>query len=116
MKTPFLASSDTGVFLLGGTVKRPMPTQANDPKTHETIHSSVMQQASVSPVVTGLLKSFPNIVAAPLLPFEEEMKAKWPYDPNSPASLEYEKKKSQAKAPAQLASGIVPALERVFKF
>ena len=76
---------------MSNTVKRPLPSEPNDPITHESIHSSVLQQPSVSPVLSEILASHPKIVP-PLLPFEEEMKAKWPYDPSSPSTLEYEKK------------------------
>ena len=93
-----LASSPiTGIFILANTVKRPLPSEANDPITHESIHSSVLHQRTLSPILSGILASHPKIVS-PSLPFEEEMKAKWAYDPNSPSSLAYEKKlKDQEK-------------------
>ena len=93
-----LASSPiTGIFILANTVKRPLPSEANDPITHESIHSSVLHQRPLSPILSGILASHPKIVSS-LLPFEEEMKAKWAYDPNSPSSLAYEKKlKDQEK-------------------
>ena len=93
-----LASSPlSGIFIFANTVKRPLPSEPNDPITHESIHSSVLHQATVSPLLSGILASHPKIVS-PLLPFEEEMKAKWAYDPTSPCSLAYEKRlKDQAK-------------------
>jgi uncharacterized protein (DUF2235 family) len=84
-------NSVTGIFLLANTVHRPLPAVSNDPITHESIHSSVLHQTSVSPVLSGILASHPNIVS-PLLPFEEEMKAKWAYDPSSPSALAYKKR------------------------
>jgi len=87
----------TGIFIMANTVKRPLPSKPNDPITHESIHSSVLQQPSVSPALSGILTSHPKIVSS-LLPFEEEMKAKWAYDPSSPTSLEYEKKLKDQEA------------------
>ena len=69
----------------------------DDIVTHESIHPSVLHQSSVSPVLSGILTLHPRIVS-PLLPFEEEMKAKWAYDPSSPSTLAYQKKlKDQPK-------------------
>jgi hypothetical protein len=81
----------TGIFFMANTVKRPLPSKANDPITNESIHSSVLNQPSLSPVLSGILTSHPKIVP-PLLPFEEEMKTMWDYQPSSPTALEYEKK------------------------
>ena len=65
-------------------------------------HSSVLHQSSVSPVLSGILTSHPMIVS-PLLPFEEEMKAKWAYDPSSPSTLAYEKRlKDQPKSSSSM--------------
>ena len=86
----------TGIFIMANTVKRPLPSEANDPITHESIHSSVLNQPSVSPVLSEILTSHPRIVP-PLLPLEEEMKAKWAYEPSSPTALEYEKKLKDQK-------------------
>lgn len=85
------ASPTTGIFFLANTIQRPLPSVPNDPITNESIHSSVLHQPSVSPILSGILALHPKIVS-PLLPFEEEMKAKWAYDPNSPSTLAYEKK------------------------
>ena len=91
------ASPLTGIFRLADKVQRPLPSEPNDPIMHESIHSSVLHQPSVSPVLSGILTSHPKIVS-PLLPFEEEMKAKWAYDSSSPSALAYEKKlKDQPK-------------------
>ena len=95
----------TGIFFMANTIKRPLPSKANDPITHESIHSSVLQQASVSPVLSGILALHPKIVP-PLLPFEEEMKAKWGYDPSSPSALAYKKLKDQQK---RISSPVVQA-------
>lgn len=86
-----LASPITGIFLMANTVKRSLPSVPNDPVTHESIHSSVLNQASVSPLLSEILRLHPNIVS-PLLPFEEEMKMKWAHDPSSPSALAYKKK------------------------
>lgn len=85
-----------GIFVLANTVQRPLPSVPNDPITHESIHSSVLHQPSVSPVLSGILTLHPKIVA-PLLPFEEEMKVKWAYDPSSHLPLAYEKKLKDQK-------------------
>ena len=91
------ASPITGIMDFADTIQRPLPPVPNDPITHESIHSSVLHQLSVSPVLSGILASHPKIVSS-LMPFEEEMKAKWAYDPNSPSTLAYEKKlKDQPK-------------------
>ena len=86
-----LASPITGIFLMADTIKRSLPSVPNDPITHESIHSSVLDQGSVSPVLSGILALHPKIVS-PLLPFEEEMKAMWAHDPSSPSALAYKKK------------------------
>ena len=85
-----LASPITGIFFLANTIQRPLPSMPNDPITHESIHSSVLHQPTISPVLSGILTSHPNIVS-PLLPFEEEMKAKWAYDSSAPSALAYKK-------------------------
>jgi hypothetical protein len=85
------ASPSNGIFRLADKIQRPLPSVPDDPVTHESIHSSVLHQSSVSPVLSGILDLHPKIVS-PLLPFEEEMKAKWAYDPSSPSTLAYEKK------------------------
>jgi hypothetical protein len=85
-----LASPLMGIFRLADTVIRPLPSVPNDPVTHESIHSSVLHQKPVSPVLSGILSLHPTIVS-PLLPLEEEMKVKWAYDPSSPSALAYEK-------------------------
>jgi len=87
----------TGIFFLAATVQRPLPSVPGDPITHESIHSSVLHQQSVSPVLSGILTLHPKIVS-PLLPLEEEMKAKWAYDPGFPSALAYKKQlKDQPK-------------------
>ena len=87
----------TGIFCLADKIHRPLPSVPDNPVTNESIHSSVLHQSSVSPVLSKILTLHPKIVA-PLLPFEEEMKAKWAYDPSSPSALAHEKKlKDQPK-------------------
>jgi hypothetical protein len=106
-----LASPLTGIFFFADTVKRPLPSVPNDPVTHESIHSSVLHQPSVSPVLSGILTLHPKIVS-PLLPFEEEMKAKWAYDPSSPSTLAYEKKlKDQPKVSNPMTVSAVQAVQ-----
>lgn len=90
------SSITTGIFALAATAQRRLPS-VPDPITHESIHSSVLHQQSLSPILYGILASHPEIVR-PLLPFEEEMKANWAYDPSSPSALAYEKQlKDQRK-------------------
>ena len=86
-----LARADSGIFVLADKIHRPLPPAPNNPVTHESIHSSVLHQSSVSPLLSEILTLHPDIVS-PLLPFEKEMKAKWAYDPSSPSTLAYEKK------------------------
>lgn len=91
------ASPATGIYCLADKIQRSLPSVPDDPVTHESIHSSVLHQSSVSPVLSEILTSHPKIVS-PLLPFEVEMKAKWAYDPSSLSTLAYEKKlKDQPK-------------------
>ena len=85
------ASPATGIYFLADKIHRSLPSVPDDPVTHESIHSSVLHQSSVSPVLSEILTLHPKIVS-PLLPFEVEMKAKWAYDPSSPSTLAYEKK------------------------
>ena len=86
-----LASPTTGIFILANTIKRPLPSEPNNPTTHESIHSSVLHQPIVSSALSGILTLHPKIIS-PLLPLEEEMKARWTYDPSSPSALAYKKK------------------------
>ncbi|KAF8168146.1 hypothetical protein B0H34DRAFT_684398 [Crassisporium funariophilum] len=80
--------SATGIFILANTGQRPLPTMPNDPITHESIHPSVLQQQSLYPALSELLKKHPKIVCN-LSPMEEEMKMKWRYDPESEAAKAY---------------------------
>lgn len=106
-----LASPLTGIFRFADTVERPLPSVPNDPVTHESIHSSVLHQQVVSPVLSGILTLHPTIVS-PLLPLEEEMKAKWAYDPSSPSALAYEKKlKDQSKISNPMTVSAKPAVQ-----
>lgn len=57
-------------------------------ETHETIHSSVLQQTELSPIISDCLQNHPNLVC-PLSPLEEQIKRSWPYDPNSPEAKAY---------------------------
>jgi len=74
----------TGVFSLAHTIQRqPELLTAND-ITHETIHSSVLQQP-VFPRLAEELAKHPELVSA-LMPLEEEMKVNWPFRPQDRGS------------------------------
>lgn len=77
----------TGIFSLAHTIQRSLPT-FTDNITEETIHLSVLKQASVYPALSELLKSNPSLIS-PLLPLEEEMKETWPFRPESSVVQSY---------------------------
>ncbi|KAF8961004.1 hypothetical protein BDZ97DRAFT_1703631 [Flammula alnicola] len=80
--------SATGIFLLADKTERTLPTMPNDPETHETIHPSVLEQMKLGPALSALLAQYPDLVC-PLTSLEEQMKKKWPYDPNSKEAQDY---------------------------
>ncbi|KAK1233033.1 hypothetical protein PQX77_003836 [Marasmius sp. AFHP31] len=69
----------TGIFRLGLTTTRTLPTSHNE-VTHETIHPSVFEQPTINEDIRKLIDEHPDLVAK-LLPLEEEMKTLWPYEP-----------------------------------
>jgi hypothetical protein len=69
-------------------VQRPLPTQPNDPITHEFIHESVIQHSCCPPEVKALVDRYPELVC-PLGDFETAVKNHWPYDENSDRAQEY---------------------------
>lgn len=71
-------SPKSGIFKYSGTVRRSV--QVENPQTNETVHSSVKNQAVVSPDVMDILRTQQSVVP-PLLPLEEHIKQGWQYDP-----------------------------------
>ncbi|KAF9040575.1 hypothetical protein BJ165DRAFT_308104 [Panaeolus papilionaceus] len=80
--------SATGIFLLASTTDRQLPTMANDPVTHESIHPSVLLQKKLNSSLLNLMREHPDIMYT-LQPLEEAARARWPYDPNSQRAQEY---------------------------
>lgn len=68
--------SATGIFMLGRTIKRKIPTSWNE-VTHECLHASVLEQDSLNPDLAAIIAKNPKLVR-PLLPLEEEVKQNWP--------------------------------------
>ncbi|KAF8202905.1 hypothetical protein BJ912DRAFT_332860 [Pholiota molesta] len=82
--------SKTGVFLLADTLQRTLPVALN-PETHETIHSSVLEQTKLNPALATLaknVKACPELVAE-LMELEKHVKATWAYDATSPRAKKY---------------------------
>ncbi|KAJ7293538.1 hypothetical protein C8J57DRAFT_1269293 [Mycena rebaudengoi] len=94
----------TGIFKLASQAQRVLPTETND-VTHETIHSSVLQQAKPYASLGIDLVEHPNLVA-PLLPLEDALHRHWPSlivtpsepDPNSPPAADKELKHASSLA------------------
>lgn len=80
-------SSHTGIYSISKTLDRTLPT-TTDTVTHETIHSSVLQQPDLRlpPGLKEILVANPYIVCK-LLPLEEEMKKKNVYIPGRYKSI-----------------------------
>lgn len=77
---PLLCSSKTGIYALGRTQLRKLPT-ATDQLTHEWIHPSVLEQESIQPDdLKVIFKKNPKIIAE-YLPLENEVRRTWPFDP-----------------------------------
>ena len=79
--------------MLADAVQRTLPKQPHDPETHEFFHESLKKQSNLSAAVLEKLNN-PDFVA-PLEPLEEQMKSKWPYDPNSHRAKAYKQKLQQ---------------------
>ncbi|TFY82651.1 hypothetical protein EWM64_g1362 [Hericium alpestre] len=73
--------SISGVFKLADTIQRKLPVGIN-PVTHETVHSSVLQQDTILPQLKKTLDEHPDLLA-PLLPLEEELKVNWHFSPDT---------------------------------
>lgn len=70
-----LYSSIKGIYVLGDTIQRPTPTSTDD-VTHEKIHSSVLQQNSLTAQVQQAVQANPDLIA-PLSPLEQYVKDNW---------------------------------------
>jgi len=101
--------SATGIFSFAHTIARELPTSTNS-ATHESIHSSVLEQAQLYPALEELVNKHPELIC-PLLPLEQEMKAKWPYVPQSPIARSYTAHLDQQKQ----SSGFVRSLSMTGK-
>jgi hypothetical protein len=99
-------SSATGVFFLADKTERDLPKGPKDPKTHEVVHRSVLEQEGLSPAITELLANYPTIVC-PLTELEEQIKKNWRYDPSSPQVQKYaaEVKKQKVTGASAVAAG-----------
>jgi hypothetical protein len=71
-------SPKSGIFKYSGTVRR--STEIENPQTNETVHSSVKNQAVISPDVMDILRTQQSVIP-PLLPLEEHIKQGWQYNP-----------------------------------
>ena len=69
-------------------VKRPLPTQSNDPTTHEFVHESVVQDISCPLEVKALVDRYPQLVY-PLGGFETAVRYHWSYDEKTDRVKEY---------------------------
>ncbi|KAJ7487558.1 hypothetical protein B0H11DRAFT_1720990 [Mycena galericulata] len=79
-----------GIYTVAKQIQRTLPTQTNN-VTHETIHSSVLEQRSVYAALGNDLSEHPELIA-PLLPLESALRLHWPtlppagHDPSLPLS------------------------------
>ncbi|KAF4622969.1 hypothetical protein D9613_001768 [Agrocybe pediades] len=78
----------TGIFLLADKVQRELPVTADDPKTHEFLHPSILEQSQLDTELSDRLAKVPGLIT-PLTELEEQIKQRWPYDPSSKRALEY---------------------------
>ncbi|KDR84943.1 hypothetical protein GALMADRAFT_301820 [Galerina marginata CBS 339.88] len=92
--------SATGIFRFADTIQRTLPISPNDPETHESFHSSILEQEKLDPSLRVRLNQCPELVAD-LAPLEVLMKTNWPYDPNSFHAQHYA---SKLKAQADIGS------------
>ncbi|KAL0071878.1 hypothetical protein AAF712_000800 [Marasmius tenuissimus] len=97
----------TGIFRLGLTTTRTLPTSHNE-ITHETIHPSVFEQPTLNEEIRKLIDEHPDLVAK-LLPLEEEMKTRWPYVPGQVEIRDEKGKPVKAKT----AGAVSKLLEKV---
>ncbi|KZT72839.1 hypothetical protein DAEQUDRAFT_722452 [Daedalea quercina L-15889] len=71
--------SCVGVFEIADRIQRQLPTEVDDPKTHEAIHPSVLQQTNLkdlTPELDEILNKNPSLVCK-LLPLEDELRKNW---------------------------------------
>jgi uncharacterized protein (DUF2235 family) len=69
----------TGIFSFASEVTRQVPASTDD-VTHETIHSSVLQQGYILPQLQANITNNPSLVIG-IMAQEEELKKTWPYVP-----------------------------------
>lgn len=72
-------NSAVGIYSIAATTHRQIP-KADNPTTHETYHSSVLQQAMLDSNLVQTLNQNPTLIA-PLLPLEDQLKATWKVSP-----------------------------------
>ncbi|KAF7310874.1 DUF2235 domain-containing protein [Mycena chlorophos] len=65
-----------GIYKLAHKIQRTPPTETNN-VTHETIHSSVLDQRKLNPTVGSDIQIHPQLIH-PLLPLEAALKSHWP--------------------------------------
>jgi hypothetical protein len=80
--------STTGIFIFASTLRRILPTSDVNTRTHEQIHSSVLEQSQLDPTLSATLKKFPALIA-PLGELEQEVKTSWPYNPDTVEAKAY---------------------------
>ncbi|KAI0082303.1 hypothetical protein K474DRAFT_1586300 [Panus rudis PR-1116 ss-1] len=85
--------SATGIFALADTIHRSLPT-ADDNRTHEMIHPSVLKQHELNHTLEAHIKQNPHLMTT-LLPLEEEVKANW--KPSFEKSKAYDDHKKSQK-------------------
>lgn len=71
--------SSSGLFAFGLNTPR-APSTTPNPSTHEYLHPSILAQP-LTPALAALLDKADPEVIAPLLPFEERIKAQWHHTP-----------------------------------
>jgi hypothetical protein len=82
-----MPSPTTGIYMLAHEVMRQLPMNIND-VTQETIHPSVFAQSNTVSIPKDAIAKQPQLIGA-LLPLEQQLKDRWPYDPNGPAAAVY---------------------------
>jgi len=83
-----IRSSRDGIFALTVDVQRPLPTQSNDPITHEFVHESVLKNSNCPSEVKALVGRYPELVC-PLGGIETAARDLWPYDDKTNRVQEY---------------------------
>uniref|UniRef100_A0A8H7YAL2 T6SS Phospholipase effector Tle1-like catalytic domain-containing protein n=1 Tax=Psilocybe cubensis TaxID=181762 RepID=A0A8H7YAL2_PSICU len=80
--------SATGIFILADKIQRELPLTPNNVHTHETFHSSILEQETLDPTLAEKLANVPEFIE-PLTSLEEAIKQYWPYDHNTPEAQAY---------------------------